>query len=159
MKADRRTLRDPIDASLAGALASALRAAELGAGERKSLRERIMRRVLDPAPAGTFTIRAHEGEWRRISDLVYAKTLRQDLANNNQTLLYRLDAGAEFPEHEHQQEEECFVLAGEIEIGDHRLRQGDMHIAAPGARHARLVSRRGALLIVRSEIPSDGAIL
>lgn len=53
----------------------------------------------------------------------------------------------------HTQEEERLVLEGEIEIGDHILRKGDLLIARPGARHAPITTRTGALLWVNSEIP------
>ena len=70
----------------------------------------------------------------------------------NQTVLLRLQPNAVLHGHPHTLEEECLVLEGEISIGDHVIRQGDMHIAEPGCEHPDLTTTAGALLMVRSEI-------
>ncbi len=67
--------------------------------------------------------------------------------------MFRLQPGSVVVAHGHTQEEECLVLEGEIEIGGHVLRKGDLHIARPGACHAPITTRTGALLWVTSEIP------
>lgn len=177
----RRTMRGRsavpaiLDEAMIGALAQAIRPVELTATERSRLKERVLAaarrtertttdaasvqdvpRAQDAAPPGTFTLRAEQGEWQRVSDLVQVKVLRRNAARNDQTVLIRMLAGSEIVAHPHSQEEECLVLEGEIEIGGHRLRQGDMHVAAAGTHHARIRSRSGALLLVRSEIPPEG---
>ena len=55
----------------------------------------------------------------------------------------------------HTQEEECVVLEGEVLIGEHCFRAGDVHIARPGATHVGLRTRTGCLLYIRSEIPPN----
>lgn len=67
-------------------------------------------------------------------------------------MLVRMMPGGGVDAHSHEREEECFVIEGEIEIGDHCLRHGDMHIAPAGTAHRRILSRTGALLLVRGEI-------
>lgn len=117
------------------------------------MRERIARRVHEPAPAATYTIRSGEGEWIRTGPLSEIKLVRRDWAANNQSMLVRLAAGAEIATHTHTQEEECVVLEGEVMIGEHVFRQGDVHIARPGATHVGLRTRSGCVLYIRSEIP------
>ncbi len=147
---------DRLDQDTWEALAAALKPRELGQTQRDSMRTRILARVSAPAPEGTRTIRAEEGEWIPFLPLVEMKLLRQDLENRNQTVLYRLHPGAEFPSHAHTQEEECLVIEGEMLVGDHAVRAGDVHIAAPGHSHPPIRSPLGALILVRSELGAAG---
>ncbi|NJO12298.1 MAG: cupin domain-containing protein [Gammaproteobacteria bacterium] len=81
------------------------------------------------------------------------RVVRRDAQTQRQTVMFRLQPGAVVVAHGHTQEEECLVLEGEIEIAGHVLRKGDLHIARPGARHAPITTRTGAVLWVTSEIP------
>lgn len=85
-----------------------------------------------------------------------AKVLRINRVAGNQTALVRFAPASWLEQHTHTQEEECLVLEGEIKIGSHVLRAGDMHVAQPGTRHAPVHSVRGALLLVRSDIVATG---
>jgi quercetin dioxygenase-like cupin family protein len=144
-----------LDDACAAAIASAIVDAEVAADVRQRMRATVLESLTQPPPVGTRTVRGTEASgWQRVNDLVSIKVLRLDQAANNQTILMRMQPGAEIVAHPHSQEEECFVVAGEIEIGGHWLGAGDMHIAAPGSQHATIVSRSGALLMVRAEIPS-----
>ncbi|MEM7282299.1 MAG: cupin domain-containing protein [Pseudomonadota bacterium] len=125
---------------------------ELSQKRRNSLAQRIMSRIGGPAPKGTETLRREEGQWVHVMDRVTMKVLRQDSKGNNHTVLYRLQAGAVFPSHFHDQEEECYVIEGDIRIGGHVLVAGDWHLAKPGFDHPTIESRHGALLLVRSQI-------
>lgn len=138
--------------AVAAALSDAVRPAEFGMRQREALRERILTRI-SAAPPGTFTIRAAESQWRRISTGVEIRIVRREKATGRQTVMFRLQPGSVVVAHGHTQEEECLVLEGEIEIGGHVLRKGDLHIARPGACHAPITTRVGALLWVTSEIP------
>jgi len=149
-----------LDPLTLGAIAGALKPRELTPERQMALRARILAWLKDtPAPAGTITIRAGEGDWIGIDPLVEMKLLRRDYQHNNQTALWRLKPGAVVPSHPHTLEEECMVLEGEIRIGDHSVRAGDMHIARPGYDHPTIRSEIGALLLVRAEIYAQpGAI-
>jgi anti-sigma factor ChrR (cupin superfamily) len=138
------------------ALAKAMRPAELSSNERDRLYSQVTLRAQAQGPAGTVTQRAHEAGWRQLAVGVRMKLLRIDRAAGNQTALVRFDAGSSLESHPHSQEEECLVVEGEITIGNHRLRAGDMHVARPGTRHASVSSVHGALLLVRSDIFDGG---
>jgi quercetin dioxygenase-like cupin family protein len=157
MKTERRKMVDPMNDKLANALAEGLRPVELGMSQCALLRERVLKRIRDRAPGGTVTLRAAGSQWTTFNDLVQVRVLRRDEARNDQTILIRMQPGAIIGAHPHTKEEECYVIEGEIEIGDHCVRQGDMHVARPGTAHQRILSRTGALLLVRAEIPADGA--
>jgi len=150
------------DDALIAALAAGLKPVELSPEKRESMRQKLLARVAvassadrpsAPPPPLTRTVRADEGEWIVVSPLVQVKILRMDVANNNQTILVRMQPGGEVVAHSHSQEEECLILEGEVEVAGHRLSSGDMHIAGPGARHEPIRTRVGALLMIRSEIP------
>jgi hypothetical protein len=142
----------PEDESL---LADAVKPARVGGEQRERMRSRILRRVREPAPERTYTVRPADGEWVRINATSEIKILRRDWQTNNQSMLMRLAAGAEIIAHSHTQEEECVVLQGEAMIGEHIIRAGDVHIALPGATHAGVRTRTGCLLYIRSEIPPN----
>jgi quercetin dioxygenase-like cupin family protein len=115
-----------------------------------SLRERVLRDATDGAPPpGTQTFRAAQRAWHEIAPGVDIKLLRPD-AGGCMTALVRMAAGATYTVHEHPLDESCLVLSGEIHIGAHRLRAGDLHVAAAGTTHALTSAPRGALLFVRT---------
>jgi quercetin dioxygenase-like cupin family protein len=144
-----------LDAELSATLASALRPPALAADERARSWRRVAEQ-LAPPPAGTVTIRASDSSgWQVVDDKVSLKVLREDREHGNRTVLIRMAPGAIIVAHRHSQEEECLVLEGSIEIGTHVLHRGDMHIAQPGAAHAPITSRAGALLMIRAEIPPN----
>jgi quercetin dioxygenase-like cupin family protein len=149
-------VRDPdaLDQALCGAIGQAIKPIELSHERRVAMRERIVSRLGAPAPQGTYTVRARDtAGWVAVDDKVSIKVLRMDRPNNNQTVLIRMLPGGVIVPHRHNEEEECLVIEGEIEIGSHLVVAGDMHIASPGAQHAPITTRTGALLMVRSEIP------
>src|ERR1700734_674897 len=144
---------DPVSAR---PLPPALPPAELPQSDRDSLHDRIMQRTRDDAPAGTATTRAADMRWLAVGPGVEVKVLRSDPGRRDQTVLIRMQPGAVVVGHGHTQEEECWVLDGEIFIGEHRLGQGDMHVARRGAVHAPIHAPGGALLLIRSEMPPQG---
>jgi len=142
-----------LDAATIETFATAVAPAELSAADRDSLHARIMARVQAEPPPSTFTIRATDMQWVTVGPGVEVKVLRADRERNDQTVLIRMQPGAVVVGHRHTQEEECLILEGEVYIGDYYLAQGDMHVARPGAVHAPIRAPRGALLMIRSEMP------
>jgi anti-sigma factor ChrR (cupin superfamily) len=137
-------------------MAAAIAPAELAQADRDAMHGRILRRIEEQAPPGTATSRASDMKWVPAGPGVEVKVLRIDRDRNDQTVLIRMQPGATVVGHRHTQEEECLVLEGEIFIGNHRLGEGDMHVARPGAVHAPIRAPRGALLMIRSEMPPRG---
>jgi anti-sigma factor ChrR (cupin superfamily) len=145
--------REVIDAASLARLADAIAPAELSEADRDALYARVLQRVADTPPPLTFTIKADQMQWITVGPGVEVKVLRADRARNDQTVLIRMQPGSVVVGHRHTQEEECLILEGEVFIGDHRLMQGDMHVARPGSVHAPIRAPRGALLMIRSEMP------
>ncbi|MEP7246547.1 MAG: cupin domain-containing protein [Gammaproteobacteria bacterium] len=144
---------EPLDAATIVALGEALPPAELSAHRRASLRVRVLARVADTVPDNTETIRGDGMPWRQMFPNVWAKVMKRDPESNLQITLFRMEPGGVVPGHVHTMDEECLVLEGEVLIGSHAVRKGDLHIAHAGARHPDMWTRSGALIMVRSEVP------
>jgi quercetin dioxygenase-like cupin family protein len=97
---------------------------------------------------GTTTIRADEGGWETLVPGVERKVLWSAGSNGRVTFLIRGQPGARFPAHPHADDEECYVLAGDITFGRLTLHAGDYHLAARGAPHPMATTAGGCLLLV-----------
>lgn len=145
-----------LDRATVRRIATSLSAAELPMAQRNSMRERIVARisVLD---SGLLDSACSSGEagvgWQAFWPNVWVKVLRQDLQSRTQTALFRVLPGGVVPAGAHTQDEECLVLEGEVFIGEHRVSQGDLHVAGPETRCRDITTRTGAMLMVRSETP------
>ncbi len=74
-----------------------------------------------------------------------------DAANERQTILVRMEAGAALPHYEHGGTEECYVIRGDLRDGDLLLRTGDYIRFERGTRHS-VTSQGGCLLLVTSSL-------
>lgn len=145
---------DVLDADSLNTISEAIVPRALDKDRKAALRNRILDKIREsaPAPEGTLTIRASEGKWHAVTPLIEIKVLYRDVAQNVQTMLWRVKPGAKVPAHKHTIVEECLVLEGEIKVGDHYVRKGDMHIALPGHWHPMLESPNGAVFLLRAEL-------
>ncbi len=142
---------DSLTPAVVGWLADAVSAPSLTAERKEAVWSRILQRIQAPAPAGTLTVRAAEGDWIRCLPGVDVKILYVDEKQNTQTALWRMQPGAVLPAHAHGIDEECLVLEGEIRSADYVVRQGDFHLAFAGQPHGDIHADGGALLLIRSE--------
>ena len=141
-----------LDYTSLNAIIEAIKPQPLAEDRKTAMRKRLFDRIQPSAPQNTRTLRSQDMQWLKILPNVEMKILNQDHENKYQTALWRLQPGAVVPSHPHDIEEECWVIEGEIKIGDHLVRQGDMHIALAGSRHADMTTDVGALLLVRGQI-------
>jgi quercetin dioxygenase-like cupin family protein len=135
-------------------LGEALAPAALREEQRASMRARIMGRLADAPPPNTETIRSGSIPWRNVSSGVEAKVLKRDDQAGVIIVLWRLEPGGVVPGHTHTEEEdeECFVLEGEMLVGKHCVRAGELHIAKRGGVHEDLTTRTGCVVMLRSGI-------
>lgn len=143
---------DALDPDTIEALARSVRSEEPPPTRRKAMHERVLGRVRARTPAGTVTVRAEEGQWVCVAPGIEIKVLNQDRTRNEQTTLWRLEPGAVLPAHDHESDEECLVLEGEIHFEDFYVRTGDFHLAKRGRRHPAIETTDGALLMIRGEL-------
>jgi quercetin dioxygenase-like cupin family protein len=100
-----------------------------------------------PMPSGR-TLRAHEGEWIDYAPGVRAKVLWRNETTRREGVLLEVDPGATYPEHDHDDDEEFYMLSGDIAFGDVVLYAGDYHVAYKGSHHGGGVSRNGCRCIM-----------
>ena len=113
-----------------------------------ALKTRIMTLVRD-IPQNSRTVRSHEGHWTQTPmQGVKIKLLTIDDTRGTATILMDLAPGATLPEHGHHGDEQTFVLSGSCRIGGVSLKKGDFHHIGGDARHGRVVSDGGCVLLL-----------
>lgn len=100
------------------------------------------------ALAGSRTVRAEEGKWETLVPGIERKMLWHDRDKGRLTFLIRAQPGAEFPAHPHDEDEEAYVISGDLSFDDLVLNAGDYHLARPGVRHPVGRTRMGCVLLV-----------
>jgi hypothetical protein len=96
----------------------------------------------------TFTVRADEGMWFPIAEGVERKTLWSKGPNGRETYLVRMAPGAHFVAHHHDDDEECYMVAGDLTFDTLTLHAGDYHLARRGMPHPVAVTSGGCVLLV-----------
>jgi len=111
--------------------------------------ERIKETIAASAPvAASRTVRAHEGTWEPVCPGIERKLLWHDRARKRITVLIRAQPGAEFPAHLHDEDEESYLLSGDLAFDDLKLNAGDYHLARAGVRHPAGRTIGGCMLLV-----------
>lgn len=103
------------------------------------------------APTGGLqTVSASEGGWEPISiEGIHVKRLTSD--EKNVTMLVRMGPGTAYPRHRHAGQEQCYVLQGDLSVGDDlHLGAGDFQVAPEGSVHDVQSTREGCLLLIVS---------
>lgn len=144
---------------LLGAIAEAPGAASSPSDERDGI-DRPWRRWNKTAPAGSSTegfgagmyaITADEGSWTPVGiPGISVKRLATDPARRSVTMLVRMGPGTAYPRHRHGGLEECYVLSGELRVGERTLRAGDYQLCETDSIHAVQSTREGCLLYITS---------
>lgn len=101
---------------------------------------------------GGVTVRDGTGEWQYLAPGAELKVLWVDEAAHTRSFLLRLQPGAQVPAHPHPTTEECYVITGDMVIGETIFYEGDYHAAVAGIRHPVLSSRGGGLIFIRGPI-------
>ncbi|MCX7899410.1 MAG: cupin domain-containing protein [Methylocystis sp.] len=94
------------------------------------------------------TLRADEGDWITLAPGVRCKELLRNDAIGRWTILVDAQPGAFFPPHEHAQDEEIYMISGDLSIGDVTLEAGDFHFSPAGSRHPENRTRAGCRCII-----------
>ena len=131
-------------------------APEVMPAERKNaLFAKIVARVDQQSPdqsADHITVRAGEGEWISILPKIEKKILFVDTKRRIEAYLLRAQPGAELPAHQHEADEYCIVLEGDVCFDGLDLVAGDFHFARQGSSHSIARSHGGALVYLESAI-------
>jgi quercetin dioxygenase-like cupin family protein len=152
--ADARTAGPP--AGVRAALLERIRGKRT-AGQSSPPDPQIWKRWIDESTASELVIqRASEGDWEPTGiDGVEIRRLFVDRPRNQLTMLVRMAAGTSYPRHIHAGPEECYVLQGELRVGQEVLHAGDYQRAAPGSFHGVQSTERGCLLFIVSSMTDE----
>lgn len=83
---------------------------------------------------------------------VDVRRLFVDREQKRVTLLVRMAAGSSYPAHEHAGPEECYVLQGDLRVGDLHMHAGDFQRADEGSLHGEQSTDDGCLLLIVSSL-------
>jgi quercetin dioxygenase-like cupin family protein len=97
-------------------------------------------------------VRRDDGVWVEILPGVTIKLLSSNAEDGTETFLLKLAPGARVPAHQHPHTEECFVVAGVIEIGAAQFEAGDYVAYPAGVPHTEIQSRAGGTILIRGAL-------
>jgi anti-sigma factor ChrR (cupin superfamily) len=107
-------------------------------------------------PAPIHVVAAAQGEWEPLDiDGIRVKRLYSDPALDTVALLIRMDPGAEYPGHRHAGPEHCYVIEGELTVGDISLRAGDYQCATEHSTHTVTRTEKGCLILIISSLRDE----
>jgi anti-sigma factor ChrR (cupin superfamily) len=100
---------------------------------------------------GLYAVEADGGEWEPVGiEGIAVKRLSSDAVRRNVTMLVRMAPGTAYPRHRHGGDEQCFVVSGDLRVGERRLRAGDFQMALAGSIHATQATDGGCVLFIIS---------
>ncbi len=104
-----------------------------------------------PRSPGLHIVRAAEGEMLPTGvPGVSVKKLSADPDRRYVTMLVKMDPGSSYPCHRHAGVEECYVLQGDLRVGDNLLNAGDYQRADQESLHGVQSTEKGCLLLILS---------
>ena len=83
---------------------------------------------------------------------VEARRLFVDPAADRVTMMVRMAAGTSWPAHLHAGPEECYVIEGDLRVGDLHMHAGDYQRAEAGSRHGVQSTEGGCTLLLVSSL-------
>lgn len=108
------------------------------------------------AAAGASYFLHAEEDWQPTEVAgVWSRTLHVDAAADRAMMLFRMDPGASYPAHSHAAAEQCFVLQGDLQVGDVTMREGDFQFAAAGSEHVVQSTREGCTLLISTSLSDE----
>ncbi|MGH7496423.1 MAG: cupin domain-containing protein [bacterium] len=107
--------------------------------------------ITNAPPADLVIQRRDEGAWEDTGvEGVAVKQLFVDPERGYVTMLVRMAAGSSYPSHRHAGYEECYVLQGDLSVGESVLHAGDYQRAEGGSVHVVQSTNNGCLLFIVS---------
>jgi quercetin dioxygenase-like cupin family protein len=120
------------------------------------LRQKLMARISGKpgipgillGQSGVLISRSHELAWKPMAEGIAYKPLFEDGVRRYNTCLVRMEAGARYPSHRHQEIEELFMLSGELNVENQVMRTGDYCRADSGTIHGETFTETGCLFLL-----------
>lgn len=101
---------------------------------------------------GTITRRAGGEGWQDAGPGLKIKVMHVNEALKRHTFMAWLQPGAEYTDHDHDQDEEIYMIEGDLIIGGVELKAGDFHVARAGRHHPAHHTRSGCICIISQAI-------
>ena len=134
-------LSDEINAAIASKITPTTPAPEVA----MRIKSKLMQRLQTDTHQFVF---AKQGEWKTVHTGVQIKLLHK--VGKTKSFLMKMAANASIAGHLHTQDEESFVLEGEVYIEGILCHQGDYHYAHAGSKHQTIQTTQGCTLLVRN---------
>jgi anti-sigma factor ChrR (cupin superfamily) len=103
------------------------------------------------------SIRATDGDWKKVDEGIFMKSLYFDNASGIATSLVRMSPGTELPAHQHNGVEQFYILEGDCSVRGEALGPGDYHRAAAGSIHETTFTVKGTMFLLVA--PSEFTVL
>ncbi len=101
---------------------------------------------------GTFTKRHGDGAWTQAAPGLQIKVMHENTALGRWTFMAKLEPGAEYGDHDHDQDEEIYMIEGDLIIGGLVLKAGDFHVAKAGKHHPVHRTKGGCICLITQAI-------
>ena len=137
----------------------ALAESAAGPEPRPEVKAQLLARLSVQALPPGFNVRlASEDDWMpHPVPGIRMKVLSANRRSGYATLLLEVASGTRFPAHDHDGDEECYVISGSVMTVGRRLGPGDFIHANAGTHHEALWTDEGArvlLVVPISELPA-----
>ncbi len=110
----------------------------------------------DRAGAGLTLLPKSSESWEpTAAEGVEVRRLFVDIDNDRATMLVRMKRGSSYPTHRHAGTEECYVIEGDLLVGEHHMRAGDYQRASGGSVHGAQSTEGGCLLLIVSSLHDE----
>ena len=100
----------------------------------------------------THRSEAGAGDWIEAAPGLRIKIMNRIEAANRETFMAWLQPGAEYVDHDHDQDEEIYMIEGDLIIGEVVLKAGDFHVARAGRHHPVHRTKTGCICLISQAI-------
>lgn len=101
---------------------------------------------------GTSTVPMSEGVWENIAPGIERKIVYVNRSEGVQSYFVRMQAGATLQEHDHDADEQCVILQGQLEIGGVVFDAGTYHLARRGIPHVQITAHSDAIFFIHGAL-------
>jgi anti-sigma factor ChrR (cupin superfamily) len=130
-----------------------------------ALRQQLLERIKQLPQTEPDRITLAPGLFLRFSDRmvwqetaipgIKVKSLHVDPVRRIATSLVKMEPGAVYPAHRHQEIEELFMLEGDVTISGHNIKSGDFCRAEPGTIHESIRTEGGCIFMAMASLDNE----
>lgn len=120
---------------------------ELQRETKNHIKTKLMQRVSQSRDAQFFVF-SEQGLWKSIKHGIQIKILKSDA--EAKSFLLKLEQNTVIPYHDHQKNEETFVVDGEVWLDGIHCKNGDYHFAGAGTFHKEIRTENGCTLLIKT---------